>query len=198
MNGNDFYGVDWDSEKRKHSEFDEFGDEYCEIHFRTERINPPPEEGDVFHEGRQQAAIQSNGKKGRLLTHSHKELIRCDCGCIVDNIRQTVKDASGRVFCEKHGALFCRLCSLLIMPGMQVRIGESYYHRHVCAMKVVRSVLREAEIEPENLNPIIYGEMKALKAALKSEKRSNRCRRIGEILSGLFSGGSSGALTKTD
>jgi len=117
MNGRDSKGVNWEEEKRKRTETRDFEDEYEELHFRTERISRPPKEGDLFHEGRQEANIQSDGETGRLLTHSHKELFRCDCGCIVENIRQTVRDASGKVFCEKHGSLFCRLCSQLIMAS---------------------------------------------------------------------------------
>jgi hypothetical protein len=198
MNGRDSKGVNWEEEKRKRTETRDFEDEYEELHFRTERISRPPKEGDLFHEGRQEANIQSDGETGRLLTHSHKELFRCDCGCIVENIRQTVRDASGKVFCEKHGSLFCRLCSQLIMPGEQVRIGESYYHRSECAERVVNHILREAEIEPEKVNPIAYGEMKALQAALRSEKRNNSVRRIGDVLADIFSGRKPYAIKKID
>ena len=162
-------GIDWDAEKKKRASDSEFTDNYSEIHVKTERIVNAPNDDMTYPEGGQKAQIQSDGERGRLITQSHKELYRCDCGCVVDSILKTRKDESGKVFCERHANLFCRLCSRLIIPGQQVKINESYYHQR-CAEKVIDSILDEALLNPHEMSPATIGELKALKKQLMTAR----------------------------
>jgi hypothetical protein len=163
-------GVDWEEEKMQRSEKRDFKTKYTELHIRTERVDHAPGDGQIIQEGGQQATISSDGEHGRLMTQSHKTYIRCDCGCIVDSILKTRRDESEAIFCERHGNLFCRLCSLLIIPGQQVKINDSYYHRHACAENVVDHILAETENNEDTVPVLVVGELKALKSDLRAER----------------------------
>jgi len=191
-------GIDWRQEKSDREHQRSFEDEYSEIHVKTTRIVRPPREGDYVGANKQEARIQSDGEKGRLVTLSHTELIQCDCGCRVDDILKTVRDSSGKLLCEKHSGLFCRLCSAIITPGEQVKIGENYYHRKNCAERIVESVLLEAEYELEKINPVALGELKALRSSLRAEKRSVALKKLAKTFGWSSPAGNSHALQKID
>lgn len=182
-------GVDWNKEKNDREQTkQQFGEEYKEAHYKSVRINKPPEDGQIYQEGGQEASILSDGENGRLATISHSNFIRCDCGCIVKDIQETVKDSTGKIFCQKHGNLFCRLCSQLILPGCQVKINESYYHRKGCALKVVNSILAEEEEKPGAIPPVVLGELKALKSSLQKEKLYGEVKQITMKIRDIFGG----------
>lgn len=181
-------GINWEEQKRQRTNESGFDEGYSETHVRTEKISNAPQDGEQFNESGQTASIISDGEQGRLFTHAHKELYRCDCGCVVESILKTRRDSSGVIFCERHGSFFCHLCSLLIFPTQQVKISEFYYHRDGCAEKVLNSVLFEMRMRPEGVSHVVLGELLALKAELRKERYA---KLFGEFKNGirqLFSG----------
>lgn len=179
--------INWEEQKRQRAKESNFDEGYSETHIRTEKISSAPQDGEQFNESGQRASILSDGEQGRLFTHAHKELFRCDCGCVVDSILKTRRDSSGAVFCERHGSFFCHLCSLLIFPTQQVKINEFYYHREGCAEKVLDSVLFEMRMRPEGVSQVLFGELMALKAELRNEKYAKLVAQFKNDMRRLFS-----------
>ncbi|MBD3374473.1 hypothetical protein GF406_05490 [candidate division KSB1 bacterium] len=158
-------GVNFEEEKENRRTEHNFSEFYTEHHAKTHRVSKSPEDGGVVGESREEQSIQSDGERGRTVTISHQELLRCDCGCLVDSILKTRRDKAGNIFCEKH-QLYCNLCSCLIMPEAQVRIGSAFYHR-ACGLRVIEKILDEDVLHPK-LSSTELGELKAIRSDISS------------------------------
>ena len=178
-NNDDFEGVNFDDDSFLHHEEErDFEEMYSEVHRMIVRIIRPPRDGESYVEGGEQSAILSDGEKGQKRSDTGKTLYRLDCGCLVEDLKDTRREGSIYV-CAKH-ALYCRLCSCIVLPSelVYVRLNESYYHKR-CALSVIRKILFESEVNPGSVKTEVIGELKALKGSILKEMAYREVKRIG-------------------
>ena len=187
MNENhDFEGADFDSEQINLDDEDQFKRKYSERHRRVIRVSRPPQDGTAFQEGGDQIEILSDGEEGRKEIISGTMQYRLDCGCSVENLKDTRREGNF-IVCPKH-ALYCRLCSKIVLPNqlVYIRLNESYYHRN-CALAVIKKILFEAELKPKSLSAEAVGELKALRDDILKEKVCRHAKQIAMKITDLFS-----------
>lgn len=196
MNQSDnFEGPDFDDKDFLRDDDEGMKEKYSERSERTVRIIRPPADGSIHIEGGEESAILSDGEKGEQKSSSGKTLYRLDCGCLVDDLRQTRREGDIYV-CVKH-ALYCRLCSLIVLPSdlVYIRLNESYYHKG-CALNVIRKVLFENELRQGVLSPETVGELKAIRNEIMKRQVYGEVKRIGHKVKDIFSGYKTNGLSK--
>lgn len=191
----DFEGPDFENKDFLKDDDSGMKKKYSERTERTVRIIRPPADGNIHIEGGEESAILSDGEKGEQRSSTGKTLYRLDCGCLVDDLRQTRREGDIYV-CVKH-ALYCRLCSLIVLPSdlVYIRLNESYYHKG-CALNVIRKILFEEELKPGSLSPETVGELKAIRSEILKKQIYGEVKRIGQKVKDIISGYKTNAVSK--